>query len=43
VSMNEAIEIMKAERGSHFDPDLLDYFFSSRDSIVAIGSELALV
>ncbi len=43
VPMNEAIEIMKTERGSHFDPDLLDYFFSSRDSIVAIGSELALV
>ncbi len=36
-------EIMKAERGSHFDLDLLDYFFSSRDSIVAIESELALV
>ncbi len=43
VPMNEAIEIMKAERGSHFDLDLLDYFFSSRDSIVAIESELALV
>ena len=43
VPMHEAVEIMKAGRGSHFDPDLLDCFFSSIDSIVAIRSELALV
>ena len=43
VPMNEAVEIMKAERGSHFDPDLLDCFFSSMDAFSAIRSEPALV
>jgi putative two-component system response regulator len=39
----EAIEIMRAERGGHFDPELLDKFFSSEDAIASIGSELAHV
>lgn len=43
VPMNEAIEIMKAERGRHFDPNLLDHFFSSKDAIVSVRSELVLV
>jgi response regulator RpfG family c-di-GMP phosphodiesterase len=41
--MNEAVKIMKSERGRHFDPDLLDNFFSSLDSIIAVKSELTLV
>ena len=43
VPMNEAVKIMKSERGRHFDPDLLDNFFSSLDSIIAVKSELTLV
>jgi putative two-component system response regulator len=43
VPMSEAAEIMKGERGMHFDPDLLDSFFSSMDALSAIRSELVLV
>ena len=35
-SFGEAVEIMSAERGTHFDPDLLDLFFDSLDEIIQI-------
>ena len=35
----EAIEIMSAERGTHFDPNLLDLFFDSLDEVVPITTE----
>ncbi len=34
--IDEAIEIMTAERGTHFDPELLDVFVSDLDEIVAV-------
>jgi putative two-component system response regulator len=43
VPVNEAVEIMMAERGTHFDPDLLDHFFSSMGAMAAVRGELALV
>ena len=36
-SMDEAIEIMRGERGTHFDPDLLDAFFRDVDELVAVN------
>lgn len=42
VPLREAVEIMKAEGGKHFDPKLLDYFFSSMEALIAIRSEPAL-
>jgi putative two-component system response regulator len=38
-TLGEAVEMMAAERGTHFDPDLLDLFLGSLDQVVAIESE----
>jgi putative two-component system response regulator len=35
----EALSIMREERGRHFDPDLLDLFFEVKDEVIAIQSE----
>ncbi|MGZ4358819.1 MAG: HD domain-containing phosphohydrolase [Gaiellaceae bacterium] len=35
-SLDEAIEMMRAQRGRHFDPGLLDLFFDSIDQIQVI-------
>jgi putative two-component system response regulator len=32
----EAVEMMTADRGTHFDPDLLDLFFDSLDEVMKI-------
>ena len=32
----EAVEIMTAQRGTHFDPELLDLFFESLDDVIKI-------
>ncbi len=40
-SVDEAIEIMTAERESHFDPSLFDLFIDALDEITAIRTELA--
>jgi response regulator RpfG family c-di-GMP phosphodiesterase len=32
---------MRAERGTHFDPDLIDAFFSSRAEVEAIRGAFA--
>lgn len=34
--LGKAIEMMRAERGAHFDPDLLDLFLASMDEVVTI-------
>lgn len=38
-SIPEAIEMMKKERGKHFDPMLLDIFLGAIDQVVAIRNE----
>lgn len=38
-SFGEAVQIMKEERGTHFDPTLLDCFFDSLDDVAAVRSE----
>ena len=35
-SFGEAVEMMSAERGTHFDPELLDLFLGSLDEIIDI-------
>jgi putative two-component system response regulator len=35
-SYSEAVEMMQAERGSHFDPRVLDVFLSAEREIKAI-------
>ncbi|MEX2556500.1 MAG: HD domain-containing phosphohydrolase [Actinomycetota bacterium] len=35
-ALGQAIEIMHAERGRHFDPDLLDLFLSSLDEVLEL-------
>ena len=35
-SIGEAVEMMKAGRGSHFDPDLLDMFMGAMDQVLTI-------
>jgi putative two-component system response regulator len=34
--VEEAVELMQAERGKHFDPSILDLFFASLDDVDAI-------
>jgi putative two-component system response regulator len=34
--LGEAVDIMVADRGTHFDPELLDLFFDSMDEVVQI-------
>ena len=36
VSVDEAVALMRIERGSHFDPDVLDAFVDSLDEVMAI-------
>jgi putative two-component system response regulator len=38
-SFGEAVEMMQAERGTHFDPDLLDLFLDSLSDVVEIDAE----
>ena len=38
----EALEVMRAGRASHFDPDVLDTFFDAIDEIEAIESKVAV-
>lgn len=40
-SLNKCYEIFERERGSHFDPDVVEAFFSQKDRIVQIQIELA--
>jgi putative two-component system response regulator len=40
-SLDEAVALMKAERGQHFDPYLLDFFLDSLDDILEIRSTYA--
>ncbi|MDQ3987558.1 MAG: response regulator [Actinomycetota bacterium] len=39
--LGEAIDIMKAERGSHFDPEMLDVFLDALDEALRIKEEYA--
>lgn len=39
VPVEEVIEMMKAERGSHFDPEVLDTFLDAREEIEAVRAE----
>ena len=41
VPMTKAIEIMKSERGKHFDPTLLDVFLGERGRILGIKERFA--
>jgi putative two-component system response regulator len=38
-SLGEAVEMMGAERGTHFDPELLDVFLDSLEEIVQIRGD----
>ncbi|MEK6258424.1 MAG: HD domain-containing phosphohydrolase [Planctomycetota bacterium] len=40
-SLDKCFEILQQERGSHFDPNAIDAFFSQRDRIVQAQIELA--
>ena len=37
--LGEAVDIMEAERGTHFDPKLLEMFLNAMDELVAIKNE----
>jgi putative two-component system response regulator len=39
--LDQCFEIMKNERGAHFDPDVLDAFFRARDRIVEVQLKFA--
>ena len=39
--LGEAVDIMKAERGSHFDPDMLDVFLDALDEVLRIKEDFA--
>jgi putative two-component system response regulator len=39
--LTQAIEVMERGRALHFDPELLDHFLGSMNTVVAIKSELA--
>jgi putative two-component system response regulator len=41
LSVDEAVEIMVAERGTHFDADLLDLFLDRLDSVKALARNFA--
>jgi putative two-component system response regulator len=34
--MDEAVQIMRSERGKHFDPRLVDFFLENMEEVVAI-------
>jgi putative two-component system response regulator len=34
--VDHALQIMREERGRHFDPDYLDLFFSVADEVVGV-------
>ena len=40
-SLDKCFEVMRQERGSHFDPNVVDAFFARRDQIVQAQIELA--
>ena len=39
--LDKTLEIMRADRGKHFDPTLLDLFLDSMDEVLAIREEYA--
>ena len=39
--LGKALDVLREGRGTHFDPDLLDLFLSSFDSVVAIKAQYA--
>jgi putative two-component system response regulator len=39
--LSHAVDLMRAHRGEHFDPELLDIFFASTEEIVAIYDRYA--
>ncbi|MEN6459422.1 MAG: HD domain-containing phosphohydrolase [Thermoguttaceae bacterium] len=39
--LNRCLEIMRDNRGTHFDPKIVDAFLACRDAIIAIRMELA--
>ncbi len=41
-SMEVAIDIIKKERGEHFDPDIVDVFLENKDEILKIKAEVHL-
>ena len=41
MSVDEAFELMSSERGTHFDPDLLDAFVAARDEVERIRDAYA--
>jgi putative two-component system response regulator len=41
MSTEEAIEILKAGRGKHFDPEMLDYFFACLSEILVMKTKFA--
>ena len=41
-SNEKSLEIMRAGRGSHFDPRILDVFLQDFDSVAAIQQEFEL-
>ena len=41
MALGKALDILREGRGTHFDPELLDLFLSSFDSVVAIKSQYA--
>lgn len=43
IPVEEALEIMAAERGRHFDPDVLDEFFCALDEIAGIMDRIVAV
>jgi putative two-component system response regulator len=40
-SHEQALDVMKKGRGTHFDPDVLDAFFAIQDRFAEIASEFA--
>jgi putative two-component system response regulator len=40
-ALDDAIELMRAERAQHFDPYLLDFFLDSLDEVLAVRSAYA--
>lgn len=38
--IEKALEIIKSERGQHFDPDLVDIFWDNLDTIVNLREEI---
>ena len=40
MSLDEALEIMKAGRGTHFDPELFDIFMENLDDVIALKESI---